>query len=341
MDKIRVIQVGAGRFGQSWMKVLCEYEQVELAAVVDVVPDNLATAKSITNLPDSRLFSSLESAVQAVQADMALIVTPPQTHKKIAMDALRLGLHVVLEKPLTHTFDEAVELYEESKKYDKHVMISQNYRWRPCIQTLKRLLKEEVVGRVGYIEYDFRKVINVGGWRNEMHEILLEDMSLHHFDIMRYVLGKEPVEVYAQSFKPHWSWFNGNPTAGAMIQFEDDIRVNYFGSWVNRGRETTWNGNIRVCGDLGAIEMIDDEILIWKEGEGTEPASVELDEAQYGDRMSSLHNFVQSIRTNTAPLTTITDNIRSFALTCGAIQSTEQQQKVKLDDFYKENGALW
>ncbi|WP_165452554.1 Gfo/Idh/MocA family protein [Paenibacillus thalictri] len=341
MDKIRVIQVGAGRFGQSWLKVLGEYEHVELAGVVDVVPDNLAAAKSIAGLSDSQLFDSLESAVQAVQADMALIVTPPHSHKNIALEALRAGLHVVLEKPLTHTFDEAAELYEQSKKYDKHVMISQNYRWRPCIQTLRKLIQDQVIGRVGYVEYDFRKKINVGGWRNEMQEILLEDMSLHHFDIMRYVFGKEPVELYAQSFKPYWSWFNGNPAAGAMIEFEDDIRVNYFGSWVNRGQETTWNGNVRICGELGAIEMTDDQISIWKE-ESAEPVTVELEEAQYGgDRMSSLHNFVQSIQTNTAPLTAIADNIRSFALTCAAIQSTQSQQKVKLDEFYGGHGVQW
>ncbi|WP_239633986.1 Gfo/Idh/MocA family oxidoreductase [Paenibacillus sp. H1-7] len=333
MNKIRVIQVGAGRFGQSWLKVLSEYEQVELAAVVDVVPDNLAAASAITQLPDSRLFGSLDEAAQAVEADMALIVTPPATHKSIALQALQAGLHVVLEKPLTHTFDEAAELYEQSKRYDRKIMISQNYRWRPCIQTLKKLLQEQIIGRVGYIEYDFRKAHQVGGWRNEMDEILLEDMSLHHFDIMRFILDKEPVDVYAQSFRPYWSWFNGNPSASVVIRFEDNIRVNYFGSWVNRGRETTWNGDIRVYGEHGAIEMTDDQLFIWKQDKEGEPSAVELPEAAYGDRMSSLNDFVEAIRNHREPVTSLADNIKSFALTCAAIQSTQEGRSVTINDF--------
>ncbi|MEK3915993.1 Gfo/Idh/MocA family protein [Paenibacillus sp. FSL H7-0331] len=334
MDKIRVIQIGAGRFGESWLKVLSEYDQVELVAVVDVVPDNLLKAGAITNLPEHQLFNSLETASQAVNADMVLIVTPPKTHKNLALQALQAGYHVMLEKPLTHTFEEAMELHQESKKYDKKVMISQNYRWRPQIQTLKRLIREETVGKIGYIEYDFRKAVKFGGWRDEMKEILLEDMSLHHFDIMRFLLDKEPVDVYSQSFRPDWSWFSGNPSAGVMIGFENDIQVHYFGSWVSRGRETTWNGDIRICGDLGCIEMTNDEIYIWKEEE-SEPTAVELDVMPHGDRLSSLNDLVDSIRNHRAPATSISDNINSFALTCAAIQSTQEGKKIMMNEFYQ------
>lgn len=333
MNKIRVIQIGAGRFGQSWLKVLSEYDQVELTAVVDVVPDNLTAAKSITQLPDSRLFHSLDAAFQAVEADMALIVTPPSTHKSISIQALQAGLHVMLEKPVTHTFDEAAELYEQSKLYNRKIMISQNYRWRPCVHTLKKLLQKQVIGRVGYIEYDFRKAHQVGGWRNEMDEILLEDMSLHHFDLMRFILDKEPIDVYAQSFRPYWSWFNGNPSASVMIRFEEDIRINYFGSWVNRGRETTWNGDIRVYGEHGSIEMTGDQLYIWMQGQETEPSAVELPEAAHSDRMSSLNHFVESIRVHQEPITCLADNLKSFALTCAAIQSTQEGSIVTINDF--------
>lgn len=331
MEKIKVIQVGTGRFGESWLKVLLESDHVELAAVVDVVPDNLEKAGAIAQLSAERRFTSLEQAAQAVDADMVLIVTPPKTHKSLALQALELGYHVAMEKPLTHTFEEALELYQESLKYDKKVMISQNYRWRAPIQTLKRLLKEEAVGKLGYVEYDFRKAVHFGGWRNEMKEIMLEDMSIHHFDIMRYLLEKEPVEVYAQSFRPHWSWMGGNPAASAAIQFEDGIQVHYFGSWVSRGKETTWNGDIRFYGEHGCIEMSQDEIRLWKEGDESGPSAVQLDEVSAGDRMSSLHDFIAAIREDRAPLTSIADNIHSFALTCAAIQSAELGAKVKIN----------
>ncbi|MEK8132080.1 Gfo/Idh/MocA family oxidoreductase [Paenibacillus filicis] len=321
MGKIQVIQIGAGRFGQSWLKVLLGSGQAELAGVVDVVPDNLVAAAAITGLPEDRLFASLESALQAVQADIALIVTPPSTHKALALQALEAGLHVLLEKPVTHTFSEAAELYERSRQYDRKIAVSQNYRWRPCIQTLRKLLQEQAIGRVGYIEYAFRRAHQVAGWRNEMDEVLLEDMSLHHFDLMRFVLNKEPLDVYAQGFRPHWSWFNGNPSASVIIGFEDDVQVNYFGSWVSRGRETTWNGDIRVYGERGMLELSDDRLLLWPEG-AEASSEVELPEAAYGDRESSLNDVMEAVRDGREPLTSLADNIKSFALTCAAVESS-------------------
>jgi predicted dehydrogenase len=335
MEKVRVIQVGAGGFGKSWMEVVMNYDHTELVAIVDVMPENLSQAQAITGLPEEALFMNPSEAFQKVQADMVLIVTPPQTHKKIAMEAVTAGFHVMMEKPLTHTYEEAVELVEFTQRYTKHVMISQNYRWRAPIQTVKKLLQKEIIGKIGYIEYEFRKAMKFGGWRDEYKEILLEDMSIHHFDIMRYLLEKEPEEIYAQSYRPAWSWFSGNPTAGVMVRFQNDIRVNYFGSWVSRGKETTWNGDIRVVGEKGAIELIDEQVHVHlvNETEEVEYRAEELVEMPFGDRASSLDDMVKSIREKRKPSTTIEDNIRSFELTCMAIESAVTGKKILMQEF--------
>jgi predicted dehydrogenase len=339
VDKIRVIQVGAGGFGKSWLEICMHYNEVKVVAVADVMEENLSFAKQMTGLPDDALFLSPTDAFQKIKADAVLIVTPPQTHKDIAVEALKAGFHVMMEKPLTHTFEEAVELLEISRNYDKHVMISQNYRWRPPIQTVKKLIEEGLIGQIGYIEYEFRKAMKFGGWRDQYKEILLEDMSIHHFDIMRYLLCKDAEEVYAQSYRPAWSWFSGNPTAGVLIRFQDDIHVNYFGSWVSRGKETTWNGDIRVIGDRGAIEMIDDQVHVQfvREDEETEQFTAELLKMPYDDRTTSLDEMIKSIKENRKPSTSIEDNIYSFGLTCMAIQSAKGGGKVHADQF-KLNG---
>jgi predicted dehydrogenase len=62
-------------------------------------------------------------------------VTPPKTHKDIAIQALQAGFHVLMEKPITHTIEEAHKLMRVSRKFDKKIAVSQNYRWRAPIQT--------------------------------------------------------------------------------------------------------------------------------------------------------------------------------------------------------------
>ncbi|RXZ81322.1 gfo/Idh/MocA family oxidoreductase [Paenibacillaceae bacterium] len=331
-NKIRVLQIGSGHFGQSWLDVVTGFPDTELAGVVDVEPEHLVGAQQRTGLAADRCYTDADQAFAEVQADLVLIVTPPTTHKTLALKALQAGFHVMLEKPLTQTYEEAVELLAASRESGKQVMVSQNYRWRPAIQTAKQLLASQAIGQVGYIEYSFRKAKHIGGWRERSPEIMLEDMSIHHFDIIRYLLEKEAERVHAESFRPAWSWFTGNPSTQVLIQFEHNVRVNYFASWVSRGKETTWNGDIRIVGEKGAVEIIDDRVRFTSadeppESEGTEVALLAM---PFTERAASLQDMVRAIRTGTPPLTSIEDNIHSFRLACAAIDSATSGTTVVL-----------
>src|SRR5690606_18211388 len=98
-----------------------------------------------------------------------------------------------------------------AKQFSSHVMISQNYRYRPEIQSIKNAVEQGKVGPVEYVEWNFRRATKFGGWRDQYQEIIIEDMSIHHFDLLRYILGKNASSVFAKSMRPSWSWFNGNP----------------------------------------------------------------------------------------------------------------------------------
>lgn len=333
--KIRVLQIGAGNFGQSWIQLLLNYPGVELVAIADMFPANLDKAKFAYPLEGVKMFDNTEEAFQRSTADMALIVTPPQTHKDLAISALQSGLHVMMEKPLAHTYEEAAALYEFTQMNDRIVMISQNYRWRPVIQKLKKLMAEKVIGEIGYLQYEFGRASKFGGWRDDYKEVLLGDMVIHHFDIMRFLLNQEATEIFAQSFRPDWSWFSGNPSASVTLRFANGIHVNYFGSWVARGKETTWNGNIRIVGDQGAIECYNDqiEVHLYDGAQKIDSYPVEPEPMPYDERTSSLDDMIKAIHNNSKPATSIVDNIRSFELVCAAIQSAQQGQKINLDAF--------
>jgi len=75
---------------------------------------------------------------------------------------------------------------------------------------------------------------------------LLEDMSIHHFDILRFVLGKEALAVRMTSSNPSWSPFKSGAVASGELHFAQEVLVQYFGSWVSRGHRTSWNGTIRL-----------------------------------------------------------------------------------------------
>jgi predicted dehydrogenase len=322
------MQIGAGSFGESWIEVVKNYPNTELVAVVDIVRENLLTVQKKANLTDSQLYQDVDSALQKVDADIVLIVTPPSTHKYLAIKSLQHKCHVMMEKPLTHSYEEATDLLQLCQTQEKKVMISQNYRWNRPIQTIKQLLEKGAIGEVEYMNYSFRRATKFGGWRDEYANILLEDMSIHHFDIMRFLLNKNPVEVYAKSFRPSWSWFKGNPNAHVSITFEGGVFASYAGSWVAKGTETSWNGELRLVGERGAIELVDEEVILYDAN--NKASKIPLVELLYDDRTLSLDNFVQSIIRDEQPNTSIEDNFKSFELTCAAIESAVSNQIVSL-----------
>lgn len=330
MEKLKVIQVGTGGFGVSWLEILDNFKDIELAAVVDVNQENLDHAKGLIKSSGVRYFTNHLEAFSEVKADIAVIITPPQTHKKLALDALEHNLNVFMEKPIAHTFEDAEELLEKSKEYQKFVMISQNYRWRPEIEAVKKAVDEKLIGKVEYVEWNFRRATKFGGWRDQYEEILIEDMSIHHFDLMRHILGVEPLTVFAKSMKPSWSWFNGNSAASVIMEFEDTL-INYFGSWVTTGKETSWNGEFKLVGEKGIIELNNDCPSVALVDGITE--ELQLASMEYEDREYSIYEMVQAIKENRKPITELADNIKSFAIVGAALESIKKAKEIKMIEF--------
>lgn len=328
MEKVRVIQIGVGGFGISWLEILHQFKDIEIVGVVDVAEENIAQAKSLLGQENVAYFTNHLDAFSAVPADVAVIITPPQTHKKLAMDALENGLHVFMEKPIAHTYNEATELFVKSKAFDQFVMISQNYRWRPEIETVRQAIAENLIGKVEYVEWSFRRATQFGGWRDQYEEILIEDMSIHHFDLMRHILGVEPVTVFAKSMKPSWSWFTGNATATVIMEFENTL-VHYFGSWVTRGKETPWNGEFKLVGEKGMIELVEDRPYIT--GEDGVREALELVSLDFEDREYSIYEMLQAMKENRKPVTDLSDNIKSFAIVGAALQSIKTGKDIRIN----------
>ncbi|MEH7178597.1 Gfo/Idh/MocA family oxidoreductase [Neobacillus vireti] len=85
MSKLKAIQVGKGGFGALWLEILDQFHELELVAGVDIDPINLENAKGIIKNNNSvEFFTNHLEAFSKVEADIAVIITPPQTHKKLA-----------------------------------------------------------------------------------------------------------------------------------------------------------------------------------------------------------------------------------------------------------------
>ncbi|MFC4452301.1 Gfo/Idh/MocA family oxidoreductase [Deinococcus sonorensis] len=342
---LRLIHLGLGGWGRDWMKVVRANGDVQTAAFVDSSPQALQLAAQQGADP-ALCFSSLTEALQAVQADVALITASAPGHTPLALEALAAGLPVLIEKPFAPTLQEARQVVEAGRQADRSVMISQNYRFFPAPQLAAQLVRERRFGELGFAEVDFRRDSArsrpPATGHHQLPQPLLMDMAIHHFDLMRFVLGREPLAITCHAFNPPWSPFRDPASAAATIEFEGGLVVSYRGSWASSGVVTPWAGEWRMDAAEGEIRWTSrddpppDRVTARRLGEPA--ADLTLPAVAHLDRAGSLAEFVSAVRAGREPASSGQENLLSLALALAAVQSAQEGRTVALSEVVERPG---
>ncbi len=335
---MNVIQVGIGGMGRAWINAVKRSSDVEYVALVEINPEIAAATAQEFGLDQSMIYASLPEAIAASKADGVIDVTPPQFHREISITALEAGLPVLSEKPLSSSLEDAKAIVETANQTGVLHMVAQNYRYSVAVQTLKHLLDSGEMGPVASVAIEFFRGPRFKGFRAEMAQPLIVDMAIHHFDMMRYLLGKNPVSVFGRSWNPAWSWYAGDAAAALSFEFEDGIVASYDGSWCSLGVETTWNANWRFECEQGVILLGYDKVFIQQPG-GVDGINTQHDPLQ--EVVNPIHlrktaqdylldEFYRAVVQGGAVGTPCQDNINSLAMVFAAVESCETGQVVTI-----------
>lgn len=341
---IRIIQVGMGGWGRDWARtVIPRVADVEPVAYVDMSAQMLETAQQSLGIAAEQCFSTLEAALQAVEADGVLITANLPAHVPVALAALAAGKHVLLEKPFAPTAADGQRVVEAAAARDRILMISQNYRHSPAARTAAALVRSGEVGPVGAVTIDFRRYANTAPREGHKHyyiyQPLLADMSIHHFDLMRMILGQEARTVACHAWNPPWSNFEQPSTAVATIVFDGGAVVSYRGSWASPGAQTLWAGEWRIECAKGEIawtgrgdtqKLSDEKVTVRKLG-SKRPQAVDLVTLPDVDRGGTLQAFVDAIKSGQEPETSGRDNLHTLALMNAAIEASQTGAPVTVE----------
>ncbi len=338
MEKLKLIQCGVGGFGKSWLSdIVVSSPDFELVAVVDVVQDNLAAAGEVAKLPADRCLPTLEEALDKVQADAVLTVTPPPVHVQHARLAFARGLHLMTEKPLAGTVEEGREMVKLAKDANRRLVVSQNYRYNAPYYHARKLVADGVIGDLGsgtigfYIAPDFQKT-----FRGTMEFPLLLDMSIHHFDLIRFITRRNIRKVTALSFNPPGSTFRHDAGLKMLLELEGGVAFSYDGDWAALGRATSWSGNWRLQGSKGSLHLEDDKLSVahcefWAKNfheETVEPPALE-----FAARAATLHEFAGIIRSGGSSELEGASNLWSFGVVLAGMESSRTGRRVDVAEF--------
>ena len=329
------ILTGLGGRGLFWIDQAKQQNDAQLVAFVEPVEANRVRAIQ-SGIPSDHIFPSLDEAMAKVKADFVLDVTPPAVHHQIAKKAFTRGLHVLQEKPLSDNYGSAKDVVSAGKKAGVKHMITQNYRFGACPRATRKLLAEGVIGKPGQL--DIRFYMNWADVPNSHYVtqpyMLINDMMVHHFDMMRYVLGADPVAVQAITWNHPWGWHKGDAAHAIVFEFPDNLWATHVSVGCAVGQMTGWDGDWRIEGPKGTITWDNGHIFRAHLYRTDKPIREELPAPEVPPGpLAILAEFTAAIRENRQPECNAADNLKSVAMVFAAIESAKGKRRVSLAEL--------
>ncbi|WP_026615218.1 Gfo/Idh/MocA family protein [Ensifer aridi] len=342
---VRLIQIGLGDWGVNWATTIVpQVPEVEIAGYVVRSQDKAEISRERLGERAAPFFLSLEEAIERTGADGVLVLTTTAAHVELVSRALALGRHVLVEKPFVQTIEEGSELVRIAAAQKLVLMVNQNFRFFPAAQRAAEIVRDRELGEVASVSIAFRRMLSYPSeeraqWHYQLRQPLLADLAIHHFDLMRMVLGREPLSIYCTAPRPKWSKFRDPATAAATIKFEDGITVNWSGTWEAQP-ETTFSGEwhmqcqdgsvIWACRGDRDVTLDGDRLEIIRAKAGSQPEKLKRDH-RFG-RVGVLDAFASAISASQRVqfFPDGSDNLMSLALMEAAIKSCETGKLVEI-----------
>jgi UDP-N-acetylglucosamine 3-dehydrogenase len=250
---LRVGVVGLGMMGRNHLRVWeSGVEGVELVAVADPDPAALAratTGRSVRGYDDPiRMFSE-------ERLDLVSVVAPTSLHLPVSIAALRSGANVLVEKPIAATREEALAMIDAAEVAGRMLTVGHIERFNPAVRELRRRLADAELGRIFQIA-----ATRLGPFPARIRDVgVVVDLAPHDIDVMRFLMGSEPVRLYGEAARQihteHEDLFTG------IMAFENGVIGLLDINWLTPTKRRT----LTVTGERGmyVVDYITQDLVFY------------------------------------------------------------------------------
>lgn len=340
---LTAVMAGCGAMSDGWLNALREIpflkDNIRLIGMVDLDPEVAVRRAEKHGLGGISVSADLSDMLAELKPDLLFDLVVPPARFAVVEAGLAAGCHVLSEKPMANTLDEAKALVDLAAKSGKIHAVIQNRRFLSGIRRVKALIEAGTLGDLTAVHVDFFIGAHFGGFRDAMDHVLLLDMAIHTFDAARYLINRKPVSVYCRETNPKGSWYAHGAAADALFDFEDGVAMTYRGSWCAEGANTAWEASWRIIGTRGTLlwdgnEGFDAHVVAGDEGFFRPLEAIQvppLAEPLIEGHGGVIADFVCAVLSGDTPLTVGSDNIQSLAMVAAAIESANAGEKRRVD----------
>lgn len=190
MSTIGIGVIGYGYWGPNLARNFAETEGARLAAVSDLCPAKRASAAR--RHPGVEVVADYRELLRNPGVDAVVVATPVSTHHELGLAALRAGKHLLVEKPMAETSDQAQHLLDEAQRRRLVLMVDHTFVYAGAVRKIRELMDRGEIGDVYY--YDSTRV-NLGLFQSDTNVIW--DLAVHDLSILDHVLDVRPVAISA------------------------------------------------------------------------------------------------------------------------------------------------
>ncbi len=340
MSTLRVGVIGCGSIARK--RHLPEYEgneQVEIVAVCDLIPER---AEETAQQYAAKSYTDYKELLKDHTIEAVSVCLPNYLHAPVTIAALEAGKHVLCEKPMATSKEEAEAMNKAAQESSKTLMIAHNQRFVASHVKAKQLIDSGEIGKI----YSFRTTFGHPGperwsidgrnsWFFDKEKAFIGamgDLGVHKTDLMRYLLG-EITEVGSFIDTSAKENTDVDDNAVCILKTENGVIGTLAASWsyVSGGDNSTV-----IYGEKGILRLEDDPnyslVVHYKTGE---VVNYELERIQSNDKGGQtkshvIDHFIDCVLNGKSPLITGEEGMKSLDVILAAIESNKTKQIVKV-----------
>lgn len=336
------ILIGAGGFGGAWVRhflpAMVEAGRLRIVGLADVNAKALAEAGDLLGIPESARFSDALDLIATTNAEVAFVVIPPASRTPIVRALAERGIHVLCEKPIAASWSQTLEIGRIVQEAGIRFAIMQNYREQDRIRTLKSVLQRPELRNITLIECRFAVNYTIatagGAFRHQIPDAFIYEGAEHHLDQLRNLTGSDADWVQGHQWGTPWSTFDVPTCLALLIRMQDGTMVQYEMNHIDRGHQNDWHAEYyRIVTEGGTVTLDADNVLRITHGApGEDERSVGFEPVHGApeEHLCLIAQFLDWVDGGPAPFNTFDDNVRTMALTFGAVEATHTGARVNV-----------
>ncbi len=334
-DRLRVGVLGLGWQGGSHLANFGAIAEAELAAMCDRDPDRLA--ERVTAYPGVTAYTEYQDLLADDGIDAVAIVLPDHLHREAAIAALAAGKHVLLEKPMALTVEDAEAVAEAAAEAPGTFMLNLSNRWMHPFAAGKQLLDGGQFGAARYVHARLSNRIEVPTvklpWLQRSH--LAHWIGVHRLDIACWYIDSEPVRVRAvhRAGVLERQGFETIDFFQATVEFANGAVLNLDGSWILPPSHPSLVESRFYClceNGLIDVDRLRSELAVsGPDGfDLSTPTGGVVHGHMCGFTLEAAHYFVRCCRTGERPMVDAAHGLMLTRTLCGIVQSANSDGAV-------------